>query len=136
MSNVTSLNIIFFFLKKRKLNMHNDVIIILFKMITITKMVVFSVIFISFSYSKCFSIFKFLDSWIEACFPTPVFITSIVVQNDPVVWNLQNKISYRLKYKLGIFNGFYTKKNQTTVCVIFCIYWYYFCFCQTQNYEL
>ena len=99
-------------------------------------MVVFSVFFISFSYSKCFLIFKFLDSWIEACFPTPVFITSIVVQNDPVVWNLQNKISYRLKYKLGIFNGFYTKKNETTVCVIFCIYCYYFYFCQTQNYQL
>ena len=78
---------------------------------------------------------KFLDSWIEACFAAPVFITSIVVQNDPVVWNLQNKISYRLNYKLGIFNGSYTKENVLTV-YIFNIFFLYSFVSALSYYEL
>ena len=60
--------------------------------------------------------FDFID-WIEACFPTHFLVTSIVLQNDPVSWNMRNIISYYMQYKSGNFYGNYTKNLKTIVSI-------------------
>ena len=59
----------------------------------------------------------FLLDWIEACFQTHVLITSIVLQNDPVTWNMGHVTFYSLQFKSGDFYGNYTNSNKTVVSI-------------------
>ena len=62
-------------------------------------------------------LFCFFLDWIEACFQTHVLVNSIVLQNDPVTWNIRNITSYYLQYKSGDFYGNYTNSSKTVVSV-------------------
>ena len=73
--------------------------------------------------------FVFLD-WIEACFQTHVLVNSIVLQNDPVTWNIRNITSYFLQYKSGDFYGNYTNSSKTVVSIKLL---YQFCIVSGQN---
>ena len=66
--------------------------------------------------AACHFLFIVLDSerWIEACFPRPVYVTSIALQNDPDVTS-HNKITYELTYGFTGFRKDYTESGKSVV---------------------